>query len=378
MVAAPAMTAIECIGETEVFKSLRAEWTELLAQSDQACIFLTWEWVFTWWEHLAEGRTLAIVTVRREGELIGLAPLCVRPRSLGQGHLFPVLEFLGSGFAGSDYPDVILHRDCAAEARQALAEYLRSGRLPIRWNNIKPTSEASAIGDELRRHEWTGSEIAVNTCPYIPLDGATWESYLASLSSDHRYNFNRKLRRLNRDFEVRFEAVADQQSARETLHLLIAQHNARWADRGGSDAFHTDALVAFHRDFVQAAFACSWLRLYALRLNGAMAASLYGFLYRDVFYFYQSGFDAAYTQYSVGLLTMGLAIQAAIADGAVEYDLLHGNESYKSHWASHHRDLIRLEAFPPTPAGAISRMTVDLARGARSLAARFRNPGGNA
>ena len=83
-----------------------------------------------------------------------------------------------------------------------------------------------------------------------------------------------------------------------------------------------------------------------LRLDEKPAASLYGFLYAGIFYFYQSGFDDAYKQASVGLITMGLAIQSAIKEGAEEYDLLHGDESYKSHWCRHSRDLVRLESFP--------------------------------
>jgi len=45
------------------------------------------------------------------------------------------------------------------------------------------------------------------------------------------------------------------------------------------------------------------------------------------FYFYQSGFDPTYERSSVGLITMGLSIQAALEEGACEYDLLHGEGS---------------------------------------------------
>ena len=52
------------------------------ASSDSDCIFLTWEWLYTWWKHLAEDRSLAILAVRRGGELIALQPCCLRPRSI--------------------------------------------------------------------------------------------------------------------------------------------------------------------------------------------------------------------------------------------------------------------------------------------------------
>jgi CelD/BcsL family acetyltransferase involved in cellulose biosynthesis len=98
---------------------------------------------------------------------------------------------------------------------------------------------------------------------------------------------------------------------------------------------------------------------------------LYGFLYRRTFYFYQSGFEATYDKHSVGLLTMGLAIQSAIEEGAEEYDLLHGSEAYKSHWSRDSRELGRLEVYPPRSLGWICRSSVELERAARRIARRM-------
>ena len=74
-------------------------------------------------------------------------------------------------------------------------------------------------------------------------------------------------------------------------------------------------------------------------------AALYGFFYQRVFYFYQSGYDPRYRKHSVGLVTMGLAIKSAIEDGAEEYDMLHGDESYKFQWAKDVRELEHLELY---------------------------------
>ena len=226
---------------------------------------------------------------------------------------------------------------------------------------------ADVVLARLREDAWTTAETRTNTCPFIPLAGVTWESYLASLSADHRYNFNRKLRRLNQNYAVRFEQIDTPDQCREAIDVLIAQHNTRWQARGGSDAFHTASLVAFHREWTQVALKRGWLRLYVLRLNDKPAASLYGLLHRGTFYFYQSSFDAAYAQSSVGLISMGLAIRGAIDEGAEEYDLLHGSEAYKSHWSRDSRDLVRLEAFPPGVLGEFSRRGLGLGRASRAL-----------
>jgi CelD/BcsL family acetyltransferase involved in cellulose biosynthesis len=154
------------------------------------------------------------------------------------------------------------------------------------------------------------------------------------------------------------------------MDLVMELHNMRWRDRGGSDAFDTPGLVAFHREFSRLALDRGWLRLYVLRLNRQPAACLYGFLYGPTFYFYQSGFDSAYQKQSVGLVSMGLGIQHAIEEGAEEYDLLHGDEEYKSHWSRESRELSRLELYPPGGMGRICRGAVGFERAARRLARR--------
>jgi CelD/BcsL family acetyltransferase involved in cellulose biosynthesis len=198
----------------------------------------------------------------------------------------------------------------------------------------------------------------------------TWEGYLATLGAEHRYNFNRKWKRLNRDYTVQFEQVHTEEQCRESMDLVMELHNMRWRGRGGSDAFNTPGLAAFHREFSRLALDRGWLRLYVLRLNRQPAACLYGFLYGSTFYFYQSGFDSAYQKQSVGLVSMGLGIQHAIEVGAEEYDLLHGDEEYKSHWSRESRELSRLELFPPGAMGRICRGSVGLDRAARRLARR--------
>jgi CelD/BcsL family acetyltransferase involved in cellulose biosynthesis len=362
---------VETIHDGPRFAQLKLEWGDLLESSTSPCLFLTWEWLHTWWKHLAADRQLSILTVRCGSELAALAPLCVRPPSLSRRCLFPVQEFLGSGNAGSDYLDFIVRRGCEHKARQAFASCLATERLMFDWAQLQRVGcFAAGVASTLGEKGWRVSETRTNTCPFILLAGRSWESYLATLGAEHRYNFNRKWKRLNRDYLVQFEEVRTEEQCRESIDLVIALHNVRWRDRGGSDAFHTPGLVGFHQEFSQVALDRGWLRLYVLRLNGKPAASLYGFLYHRTFYFYQSGFDAAYDKYSVGLVTMGLAIKRAIEEGAEEFDLLHGDEAYKSHWSNGSRELGRLELYPPGSLGWLCRSSVEMVHASRRIARR--------
>jgi CelD/BcsL family acetyltransferase involved in cellulose biosynthesis len=91
-----------------------------------------------------------------------------------------------------------------------------------------------------------------------------------------------------------------------------------------------------------------------------------------VFSFYQSGFAPAFARESVGLVMLARAIRQAIAEGAAEFDLLHGDESYKALWAHDApRVLAHLEVYPPRLRGQLCRRAATLGRAARRAARRL-------
>ena len=67
---------------------------------------------------------------------------------------------------------------------------------------------------------------------------------------------------------------------------------------------------------------------------------------------------------------MGLAIKSAIEEGVDAYDLLHGDEPYKFHWAPAARELGRLELYPPGARGLLYKGTLEVSRATRRMARR--------
>lgn len=356
-------------------RHLADEWTELLSDSDADCVFLTREWLETWWEHFSPKRTLALITVRRQNRLLGLAPCFMETKRFGGIMPYPSLQFLGTGLVGSDYLDVVIRRGHEAQVSRSLAEYFQSRRLVMTLSHVKQQGAlAAGFVKELEQAGWTVERRPIDACPHIPLKGHTWESYLASLGSQHRYNFNRRLKNFQKEGTVVFDVVEKEDQRREALETLIDLHNLRWDERGGSETWQSPAMRAFHEAFTRTALERGWLRLFILRLNGCPVGALYGLLYGRRFYFYQSGFDPMYRQHSVGLLTMGLAIKHALAEGAEDYDLLHGKETYKFLWAKETAELDRLQLYHPGVGGAVCRRAVMLDELAKTAARRYLPP----
>ena len=362
---------LEKVETVESFARLAGEWRELLAASESDCLFLTWEWLFTWWKHLSAGRQLAIVVVRADGRLIALAPLASRPPRLARFLSMGALEFLGTGTVGSDYLDLIVRRGHASSAIPALAGALIESGAAARLAQVRSDApNPLTFAAELGRHQWSVRATTTEVCPFIPLGGHTWDSYLDDLGSAHRYNFRRRLRNLERLGRVRFTRVEAEPARAAALSELVALHRMRWQPRGGSSAFDRP-LVEFHQELSALALARGWLRLYTLRLDDTTVAAVYGFRYRDRFYFYQSGFDPRLARASVGLLAVGLSIKAAVEEDAREYDFLHGDEAYKFHWARRTRAIGRLELYPPHVRGRLYRRAIEGNRAVRRTARRL-------
>lgn len=360
---------IDRVDTRDGFERLRPEWTRLLHASAADGLFLTWEWLFTWWQHLAGDRRLFILTVRSGGELIAIAPFAQAAPRVASLLPLPSLQFLGTGTVGSDYLDIIVRRGCEKQAIELLEKYLVDQGIVLELAQLhSQRSQAAALAGLLTERGWSRLGRPSGVCPFIDLKGHTWDSYLATLGSEHRYNFNRRFKQANRNFNCQFELARTPEECRDALGRLIALHNLRWQGHGGSDAFDSAPVVQFHHAMTRLALDRQWLRLFVLRLDAVPVAALYGFLYQRVFYFYQSGYDPGYRKHSVGLLTMGLAIKSAIEEGAEQFDMLHGDESYKFHWAKEVRELEHLELYAPDARALVARQLRVVSRAASMTA----------
>src|SRR5574341_2578494 len=86
--------------------ALHADWEDLLARTPAANIFLTVDWLHTWWRHYGGARRLCILAACEGKELVGLAPLMIEDCRLLGLPVFRRLAFLGTGI--SDRLDMLL------------------------------------------------------------------------------------------------------------------------------------------------------------------------------------------------------------------------------------------------------------------------------
>jgi CelD/BcsL family acetyltransferase involved in cellulose biosynthesis len=320
----------EAEGDTG-FAALKDDWEALCAGSPATTPFQTWEWITSWWRHQGRGRRLVLVA--RDGEAtVGILPLVV---TRYRGTPLRQVRFMGAPL--SDVQDAITRPERARECVDAFLGHLANER--GRWdvadlNDLREgcgiVEVSASLTSELEEHR---------RCPVIPL-APTWDAFLAGLGRKLRSNINRRRRNVEKDFRAEF-STADRSTLEEGMEALFQLHNLRWRRRGASGAFSSPRVRAFHKEVSARFLERGWLRLHLLRLDGRLRAASYCFQLGERVYNYLPGFDPELARYGPGQLLMAYGIERAIADGAREFDLLRGDESYKYEWKAEDRRTMR-------------------------------------
>jgi CelD/BcsL family acetyltransferase involved in cellulose biosynthesis len=281
--------------------------------------FTTWEWAATWWRHYGEGRPQRILGCRDEGgALVGVLPLYLAAR-----RPLRVLRFVGHGFADQLGPV------CAPGRRAGVAAAFGRALADDRGWSFCVAERLSAA--EGWRGLIDGTVTRSEPSPTIRFDGADWEGYLASRSSNFRQQARRMERRLARGYELNFRLASDPARLEDDMDLFFRLHYDRWAGAGGSGAF-IERRERFHRELVALALREGWLRLSFLELDGVPRAALYCFRLGGADWYYQAGRDPDFERQRVGYVLLNNAVREAANDGMSEFKLLLGEHGYKSRY----------------------------------------------
>jgi CelD/BcsL family acetyltransferase involved in cellulose biosynthesis len=320
------------------FGALEDDWNALLQDMQNPPIFLTWEWVSTWWRHYGKEGALWILVVRDgAGEILGIAPWMRLRNGFGP---FAVrrIAFIGSGIVYPAHLDLLAKPGAEEAVCAAVLHYLEQERGA--WDLLELTALAqnSHLRSALATRDGAYRERDPMPCPYTILPDS-WETFeKETLSAAMRRNLRYYRRRLERDHpgEVRFEQVVDAEEVSPALDALVRLHQKRWTQQGQHTALSENRFVAFHKELAATLLAHDWLRLCQLKVGDQVIASNYCFRYRGVLYGYQKGFDPDWERHSPGQILQAYLVEQTIQEGTREFDMLHG-QAAKAEWAHESR-----------------------------------------
>ncbi|MCC6146361.1 MAG: GNAT family N-acetyltransferase [Anaerolineaceae bacterium] len=332
---------IEKIDTSLAFRALKEEWNHLLNYSPVQSIFLTWEWLFTWWEYFGSEKTLYILLARESGELAGIAPLMIDSVKR-LGITFKMLRNMGM-------PDVDVAGFIVKGERMEIVEafsqeiYKDSNGWSILELGEFP-SEAYDIQRILRAFPKPRHLIRLMPKPhtFIPTTG-DWEEYYCTMSKHHRRSMRKKERLLKDEHKsMEYERLNNGKAGAEHFNTIFKIN----AEARFPELYATEPLRNFHLALAAPEVLQRSVDISLLRVDNIPIAFEYGFLYNGVYEAWRGAFLPSCYEYSPGSLVFLNLLQNNFAAGLQGVDLLRGEHDYKRRWRGYDRSFTLLRVVP--------------------------------
>ncbi len=342
------MITIRCITQEREFFNLCDSWNRLLEASGSNVIFLTYEWVATWWSIFKEGKEPLVLVLYDEDDLIGIAPL-FRTKSF-----FRKIGVIGSDVA--DYQDFIILRkrqECMAAVFQFLCEQMTAWDM-IELAHVPETSpnhefflaEAAKHGDCLRYEKQ-------NVAPFVPINGSSWDRYLGSLKKRFQRTLRQNLQRLE-TLGYRVKHCQADGELEKPLTALFEFKIKQFKRKESVNFLQCQRVKQFYLELAKELCRKQFVDCSYLEIRDNIAAVQLSFVYSSKWYSYLAAFDHEhFANYSVGRMLHYHLLQKCFADHLQEYDFLRGGERYKFDWTTSMRNLYRLSGFRNTVRGYV-------------------------
>lgn len=302
-------------------------WNNLLVKSRAKSVFLTWEWIETWWRTYHSGFDLLVLIAFEDGAACGIAPLIVRK---GPN---PRLEFFGQNKAYGEYLDFIVPISREDKVTPALCRKITELHEQGKWQRmnlavmLEDSPNFSLIADSFRENGFEIDKSPERHCPYLEFP-ASWEQYIALKSDKLRKQIEYNERRLTRCGKLTIEFPNDISEVDDFYNDFVNLHNQRWAKPMDEVFFN------FHRRIAHQLFPLNRLLLARLRVGQTIVAAKYDFIFDNKVWGYQGGWLNEFSKMEVGSVLLCEIFKYCINQGIREYDFLEGDSWYKRRWST--------------------------------------------
>jgi len=321
------------------FDLLREDWNRLVDRLDVPSPFQSWEWCRAWWKHFGSGHRLRIVVFRDEGEIVGIAPL--HQRRYG--------PFLGpSILAPLGWEDHRRKQGITEQNELLFPSSHRAGLLAAlsSWLEGRAWSLALIPGNQMPPplEGWAAEKLVLLGRPmwsYYRSLPATWAEVVAGLGKSMRDNvkyYPRLLERSGHRTTLRVCATPADVAAATPAFLRL--HQAR-ATSGASvaheDRFRFSDRRAFLMEVGPMLAAAGKLKVGLLEVDDSIVAAQVWLETGSTMFIYYSGFDPAWSHFSVQLVATIECLKDGIGRGLTSVEFLRGGGLAKERWETSKR-----------------------------------------
>ncbi|MEQ8208729.1 MAG: GNAT family N-acetyltransferase [Lacipirellulaceae bacterium] len=307
-------------------------WNDLWERSYARQSTVRAEGIAAWLKHFADGREFVGVCVHDEDRLIAALPLVV-DRSVGflRTYKLPVNCW-------GNAADLLIDRDVDIQsATAALVGAMQS--LPSGIFSFEEISLGAPQWREFRQvlQDQRGRSYATALSPVGVIDiRGNWEAYEKSWSGNHRGAVKRKLRKLEKQGELRLERhrTNDEQLQR-LLRVAFEIEDRSWKGSEGTSVLKVPGVFDYILDEARAVAQRGSLDVWFLYLNDQPIAFEYCHFARGTCFSHKIGYDPDFSKYGPGRLLRYLQLQEYHDDPDCQlFDMLGTLCHSKAKWAT--------------------------------------------
>jgi CelD/BcsL family acetyltransferase involved in cellulose biosynthesis len=307
----------EVLTEIDQLEKIAEEWSDLYNRASDATPFQAPFWIINWWKNFGKSRLITLI-IRNDGELICVAPWFLYFTDADK----KCLCLLGTGV--SDYLDVLYISKYTEEIKREVRNFLYT--ISDQWE-VCDFQELPITSPLLQLYENSGPYIIKlliqSTCSDI--NGSNAKSVRQIIPKKLRKNIQNCINSINSKYTISLEP---NKSPENLIHL----HSKRWNQKNQTGVLNGNEIQKFHYDVFSCANTNNNVMIYSLKIQDQIIACYYLLIRKNSAYFYLSGFDPSYHQYSPGTLALYLTIEELFKEGITTFDFLRGIEEYKNHW----------------------------------------------
>lgn len=306
------------------FETANDRWQCLLSRSDADPLFMSWHWLYSWWETWAHRYKLQLHLVV-QFDLVKLRPMLISPMYIAyDARGARCIQFIGSSWRlglsmRTEYCDFIIDRTVGLEIlRHHLASVLNADCDESVWCDIRSDGALSGVLDAYCKSHSVYRRLVKSESSYSIDVSHGFESYVECLGSSVRRKILTSRGRLAAAgvLEIRSVSSAD-------WCLFEAEINNFHLPRWGKPCFN-GLMSEFHQRFLQR-WPSAAVRLSALYLSGTCVSVLYDLVAGETVYNIQQGYSSEkLARVSLGTMHLGFAIEQAALSGNRVYHLLAG------------------------------------------------------
>lgn len=331
------MTEVVWISEPEAFDALGEEWDALAAQQDERSPFDLHCWYDSWWRAFAGSDELAICTLRREGELVGVFPLRRSGRellSLSNVHSPLYRPLARDGEAMTELVAAALSAGGGLELAS-----LPAGDAGVEQLEAGAAGAAKVIALE-----------PAHTSPTVDTSG-DFDAWRAVSKKRWGAPLERFRRKMGRDHEAEFVIVEPPVDLAGELVDGYRVEASGWKGEQGTAITSKPETETFYTEVARAFERRDELRFSRIVLDGETAAFDLTLLHDGRLHLLKTGFDEKFRKLAPGLVMRLSIIERCFELGLASHELLGDESEWKAKFQTGLRPYATLRAYPRRPAG---------------------------